>query len=92
MKKLGKSQGNSWKTVKVREKSGEDEIVSANVFENVNVVHFISIFCQRIRVIGVISCYTADELKSGKNILGQEKVRENCLFVCVLRPFNSEVI
>ena len=72
-----RSQGNSWKTVKVREKSGKNEIVLANIFKNVYIAHYISIFCQRTRIISVTFCYTAVKSVSGKNIWSQGKVREN---------------
>ena len=42
-------------------KSGKirgNEIVFANVKENVDVTHLISIFCQRIRIISVTFCFT----------------------------------
>ena len=54
---------------KVREMSGENEIASANVLVNVDMAHFISIFCQKLSVL--FFCYTADKLESGKNIVSQ---------------------
>ena len=54
-------------------KSGKNEIVLANDLENVDVAQFVSIFCQRIRVISVTYCYTSDKLESGKKNLSQEK-------------------
>ena len=81
--KSGKSQGENFFYDKVREsleklsKSGENEIVLAHVFKKVDIPHFISIFCQRMRMIGATFCYTADKLESGKKILSQGKVREN---------------
>ena len=49
-------------------KTGTNEIVLAAdvLLENVDIAHFISIFCQRIRVVSVSFCYTADKLESGK--------------------------
>ena len=41
--------------------------------ENVDIVHFISIFCQRIRIISLTIYYTADKLESGKTFLSQGK-------------------
>ena len=60
---------------KVREihESGENEIV----LENVDVVHFISIFCQIIRVISVIFAILLFKLESGKYILSQGKLKLN---------------
>ena len=40
-------------------KSGKNEIVLENDSENGDDAHFVSIFCQRIRVISVTFCYTA---------------------------------
>ena len=74
MKMLRISKGNSRKSFEVREKSGKNEIVLANVLENFDNVHFISIFCQRF--FNVTFCYTAYKLESGENILGQGKVME----------------
>ena len=71
--------GKFMKNCQIREKLGKNKIVLTNVLENVDIVHFISIFCQSIRVIHVISvnfCYTADILELGKNILNQGKVIE----------------
>ena len=42
-----------------------------------DIPHFISIFCQKIRIISVGFCYTADKLGVRENILSQEKVWEN---------------
>ena len=53
----GKVREISWKTVNVRGKSGKHEIV----LENVGTTSFISIFRQRIRVINVTFCFTADK-------------------------------
>ena len=39
-----KSQGKSWKTVIVSEKSGKNEIILANIPENVYIAHYISVF------------------------------------------------
>ena len=44
---------------------------------NILTSRLISIFCQRITVINVTFCNTADKLKSGKNIESQQKGREN---------------
>ena len=49
----------------------------ADVLENVDIVRFISILSQRLRVINVTFCYTSDKLESGKNIVSQGKVREH---------------
>ena len=70
---------------KIREKSGKfmknsvrkNLIVFANVLENFDSDHFISIFCQRIRVISVTFCYTADNLELGENILSRGKFSES---------------
>ena len=73
---LWKNQGKVADIHKKLSKSGkvrENEIVTANVLENVDIVHFISIFFQRIRVISVTFCYTADKLELGENILSQGK-------------------
>ena len=64
MKKSGKSQGNSWKNCQSQGKVGK------NVLENVDIAHFISIFCQ---VISVAFSYTADKLDSGKTLQVREK-------------------
>ena len=57
----------------------ENEIVLANISKNVDIAHFISILCQRIRVVSVMFCYTctANLFESGENIYSQGKVREN---------------
>ena len=64
----------------------------ANVLEIVDITHFISIVCQRIRVINVTFCYTADKLKSGKNIVSQENVRdiENLKIMAILLNENFQ--
>ena len=48
-----------------------------NILESADITRFISMFRQRIRVINVIFCYTADKFESGKKISNQGKVREN---------------
>ena len=48
-----------------------------NIFNNVDITHLISIFCQRMRIISFTFYYTAEKLESGKNILSQGEVREN---------------
>ena len=78
--KSGKCQG---KNIFFMKKSGKNEIVLANVLENVDVTHFISIFCQRLSVIFAILLtywsqgkltqvreisYKADTLKNGHNV------------------------
>ena len=55
-----------WLASNSRKKSGENEII---VFENVDITHCISKFCQMIRVINVTVCYTADKMKLGKKDL-----------------------
>ena len=59
-----------------QEKVRENEIVLAYILENVDIAYFISIYFQRVRVISVTFCYTADKLELVKNILSQEKVSE----------------
>ena len=51
----------------------------ANVLENADSSHFISIFCQRIKVINITFCYTAYKVKSGENSVSQEilKLKNN---------------
>ena len=44
-----------------------------NVLLYVDSTCFISLLCQRIRVINVTFCYTADKMESGKNIASQGK-------------------
>ena len=52
-----------------------NEIVLANVLENVDILKAFSYF---VKVIKVTFCYTADKLESGKNIFkSRGKVREN---------------
>ena len=60
-----------------RDKSGEnifDEKVRekfncfANIFKNVDIWRFISIFCQRTKAINCSFCYYADKLKQGKTL------------------------
>ena len=53
----------------------ENEIVLAYILENVDIAYFISIYFQRVRVISVTFCYTADKLEIVKNILSQGKVK-----------------
>ena len=50
-----------------------DNSCLVNVLENVDIAHFISIFCQRITVINITFCYTAGKLESGKIIVSQGK-------------------
>ena len=56
------------KLTKLGKKSGKNKIVLTNIAKNVDIAHFISINCQRIRIISVTFCYLADKLESGKNI------------------------
>ena len=74
MQKSGKSQGNSGKTV-----SQGKWNCFGNVLENFDIVHFVSIFCQRIRDINVTFCYTCSsgKLESLKIIVSHGIVREN---------------
>ena len=44
----------------------KNEIVLQNVLENVDILSFIFIFCQRIRVINITFWYTANNLESSK--------------------------
>ena len=59
----------------IHEKSGENWNSLANVLENADIAHFITIFCQRIRVINVTFFYTNNKSEWGKNV-SQENVRE----------------
>ena len=57
-----------WKFMKnCQGKVKENEIVLANNLENFDNTYFISIFCQRIRVISVTFCYTSEKLEPQKN-------------------------
>ena len=60
MKKSWKIHENSWKLSET-EKS---EIVLANVVENVDIAHYISIFFQKNKSYLVTFCYTVDKLES----------------------------
>ena len=72
-----KSQGNSWKTVSQR-KCKEKLNYFANVLENVEILHFISMFCQwkdkSYQCYILLFCW---QIWVWVNILNQGKVREN---------------
>ena len=50
-----------------------NEVVLANILENVYMVHFIPIFCLRTSVINVTFLHTACKLKSKKTFSVMEK-------------------
>ena len=68
--------GKFMKNCQSQGKVGEKWYCFSKCLIYVDIVDFISTFCQMIRVINVTFGYTADIMESRKNILSQGKIRE----------------